>query len=111
MKLTRLPYLLLFFILSACCHPVSSATENLPEVRPADQIHFTGTVRHQELEGGFFGLVADDGRRFDPVDLPESFRREGLRVQVTGRLLPASIGFHMWGTRISIVQIEEAATP
>lgn len=41
------------------------------------------TVRFVEIEGGCWMLLAADGRRFEPVGLPDAFRVDGLRVRVT----------------------------
>ncbi|MBE0596158.1 MAG: hypothetical protein IH614_02700 [Desulfuromonadales bacterium] len=68
-------------------------------------ISFAGTVTYIPLEGGFFGLVAEDGSRYDPLQLPEAFRHDGLAVQVTARRLEGMVGFHMWGQKIEIVDI------
>ena len=32
-------------------------------------IKTTGTIRHQGLEGGFWGIVGDDGTKYDPTNL------------------------------------------
>ncbi len=66
----------------------------------------TGTVQYIELEGGFYGIVADDGRRFDPTNLDESFKEDGLRVHLRGRVLEDAVSIRMWGTIIEIVSIE-----
>jgi hypothetical protein len=74
---------------------------------PAErQLRFTGQVVYVPLEGGFYGLKSDAGEKFDPVSLPAAFRRDGLRVRVTARLLPRSVGVHMWGAKIEIIAIE-----
>jgi len=76
---------------------------------PGGKESFTavGTVRYVSLEGGFYGIVADDGTRYDPGDsLPEKYRRDGLRVRFTAR---PQEGFtiRMWGKLVEIEEIEE----
>ena len=75
--------------------------------QPADPnvIHATATVQHQDIEGGFYGLVADDGTKFDPGTLPEAFRKDGLRVKFTARRTNA-MTTRMWGTTVEIDHIE-----
>lgn len=68
-------------------------------------LQFPGTVVFVPLEGGFYGIIAGDGSRYDPAVLPEAFRQDGLPVQVTARRLEGSVGFHMWGAKIEIVDI------
>ena len=65
----------------------------------------TGTVEHVAIEGGFFAIVGDDGRTYDPVNLPDEFKKDGLKVQGTARLKEDVVGFHMYGTMIEIVDI------
>lgn len=66
-----------------------------------------GTVRHVELEGGFFGIVDEQGNRFDPVNLPQRFEKDGLRVKFRMTKLPDQISFHMWGALVKITKIEQ----
>lgn len=66
----------------------------------------TGTVRFIELEGGFFGIVADDGTQYEPIDLPERYRQNGLRVHLLARVRDDYASIFMWGTIIEVVSIE-----
>lgn len=57
---------------------------------------YTGTIRHNDLEGGFFELVTDGG---------ETFRLEGAdgvndgdRVTVEGSVEQGGFGIHMTGS-------------
>ena len=77
------------------------------DARPADPnvITATATVQHQDIEGGFYGLVADDGTKYDPGTLPEAFRKDGLRVKFTARKTSA-MTIRMWGTTVEIDHIE-----
>ncbi|MFA5516224.1 MAG: hypothetical protein WDA20_08045 [Desulfuromonadales bacterium] len=72
----------------------------------SERIEFVGRIVHVSLEGGFFGIIADNGGKYDPVALPEAFRRDDLRVNVEARRLPSSVGFHMWGEKIEIIAIK-----
>ncbi|MBN2182331.1 MAG: hypothetical protein JW715_10485 [Sedimentisphaerales bacterium] len=66
----------------------------------------TGTVLHIPIEGGFYGLLADDGTKYDPLNLPPDYEKNGLRVkfQISRKTQMASI--HMWGTIVQIEKIE-----
>ena len=66
----------------------------------------TGTVRHIDLEGGFYGIEADDGTKLDPVNLPEEFRQDGMRVRVRVEELKDRVSIHMWGKIVRIVEIK-----
>jgi hypothetical protein len=67
-----------------------------------------GTIRRVDLEGGFWGLFSDDGRRYDPTgSLPHATQREGARVKVVVSKRNGVATFRMWGTAIDIVSCEQ----
>lgn len=72
-----------------------------------DEITVKGTVEHVELEGGFWGVIGDDGKRYDVVNLPKEFQQQGLRVEFVGRLRPGRVSFHMWGVIVEVISIEK----
>ena len=65
----------------------------------------TGTVTWVPIEGGFFGIISDDGRNYDPLNLPAGYAQDGMRVAFSAKADPAMASFHMWGTIISIIDI------
>jgi len=70
----------------------------------------TGTVRHLALEGGAWGIEADDGSKLLPVNLAGEFREDGLRIAFEAE--PVSVlGIVQWGrtVRLSGVHREDAA--
>lgn len=79
-----------------------------PRVPDAAQpgIRATGTVRRLDLEGGFWGIIADDGRKFDPMGLDARFQKEGLRVRFEATPETDMISTRMWGTMVRITRIE-----
>jgi len=64
----------------------------------------TGTVRYLDVEGGFYGIVTDDGKKLDPVNLPREFQKDGLRIRARVELLQDRISIRMWGTPVRIVE-------
>lgn len=69
-------------------------------------IEQTGTVRFIEVEGGFYGIAADDGKQYDPLNLPPAFQKKDLRVRFMARELRNQVSVRQWGTIIEIVTIE-----
>lgn len=114
--LTR-PLLHLGWVLALCClspvaaHGAASADSSGPTrgATGEEMPEFAGTVVHLDLEGGFWGIVTTDGRRFEPLDLPEGLQRQGLRVRVTAQPVPRVAGSHMWGTVIRVLDIVPTA--
>ena len=74
----------------------------------ADTIELQGTVVYKDLEGGFFAIDGDDGQTYDPVNLPESFKQNGMRVKATVRVKSDAAGIHMVGDIVEIVDIVES---
>jgi hypothetical protein len=72
---------------------------------PADVFEIVGKVTYMNLEGGFYAIEGDDGKKYDPINLPESFKKDGLKVTVTARLKKGAMSFHMYGAIIDIVSI------
>ena len=62
----------------------------------------TGTIVHQDLEGGFWGIEGDDGQKYKPVDaLPDAVQTDGLRVEA--EVEPANVlSFAMWGRNVHV---------
>lgn len=71
-----------------------------------DEISFVGEVRWISVEGGFFGLVAEDGKKFFPLNLPEEFKKEGLKIKVKGNIKKGIATVQMWGAPFEIHEIE-----
>jgi hypothetical protein len=77
-------------------------------------IKATGTVKHQGLEGGFWGIVGDDGQNYDPVNLAPEFQKEGLRVSFEAVPAQNQMSIHMWGTIVelkTIARLKNAPPP
>jgi hypothetical protein len=60
----------------------------------------TGTVVFVKLEGGFFGIITDNGNRYVPINIRKEFQKDGLKVRLEGKFRPDLLGIHMWGTYI-----------
>jgi len=67
----------------------------------------TGTIKFLNFEGGFYGIIGDDGEHYDPINLGEEFRVNGLRVHFKVRIEEEMVSFHMWGIIVTVISIEE----
>ena len=65
-----------------------------------------GTVKYMDMEGGFYGIVTDDGRRLLTMGLPTEYRQHGAKVKVQGKLLKDVMTIQQWGTPFKISAIE-----
>ena len=66
----------------------------------------TGTMVYQDFEGGFWGILGDDDKKYRPVDeVPAAVRKDGLRIEA--ELEPASVmSFAMWGRSVHVRTIQ-----
>lgn len=72
----------------------------------ACRLQETGTVLYLDLEGGFYGIQADSGEKYRPVDLPKTYASHGLRVRFCADPIPGMMGIHMWGVPVTVREIE-----
>jgi len=69
------------------------------------EISGTGTVRFITLEGGFYGIVADDGLHYDPINLGRELHEDGIRIRFKAEKRKDLASVHMWGDIIEIVEV------
>jgi hypothetical protein len=72
-----------------------------------DNFSVTGTIVFLSFEGGFYGIKGDDGRSYDPINLPVEFRKEGMRIRFEAKELRDRASFHMWGTIVELVHVQK----
>ncbi len=75
---------------------------------PADRIAGNGTITYVDLEGGFYGIVADNGERYLPASLPAEFQQDGLRVTFVVEPSGETATIQQWGTPVEVIAIDEA---
>ena len=98
----RLLSLLLIGLLMIGCRSTQDP-DDAPD--PEDIISDTGTVRYIDLEGGFYGLIADDSTHYLPDSLDASFRQDGLRVRFRAQIREDVMTMQMWGRPVRILDI------
>ena len=76
------------------------------DTRVGDIVKFRGTIVHKDVEGGFFAIESDDGRVYDPINLPDRFKKHDLKVNVSAKLRNDMGSIHMVGDIIEIVEID-----
>lgn len=92
--------------------PLAAASEKPDMSEPAStasadkRISVTGTVRFIEINGGFWGIVGDDGKHYDPMDLDPQLQEDGLRVRFEAVPETDMMSSRMWGAMIRLIHIE-----
>lgn len=70
-------------------------------------ISMKGTVTFIPVEGGTYGIVADDGKEYSPLNLDQAYQQENLRVEFEANISKQQISIYMWGTAIEIIKIKK----
>lgn len=66
----------------------------------------SGTVTYQNIEGGFYGILGDDGKKYEPLNLDAKYQKDGLRVAFDATVARDAVSVRMWGTPVNLVQVE-----
>ncbi len=68
-------------------------------------IKISGKIVYEQLEGGFWGIEADNGQQYRPVNLPKELQENGKKVKVTATEVD-EMGIFMWGIPVKIKSID-----
>jgi hypothetical protein len=66
-----------------------------------------GTVRLSQVGAGCWFILADDGARYEPIDLPEDLKIEDLHVRLLVRPRDDMVSACMVGLIVEIVTVIE----
>jgi len=62
-----------------------------------------GKTKYQDLEGGFWSIITDDGLSLRPVNMPPQLMEEDEHVECRVEFIDDSFGFQMWGQPVKII--------
>jgi hypothetical protein len=97
----------LVFGLTALCSIVVPADVSYPsDEEKRGLITVTGTITYIDLEGGFYGFVADNGERYFPVNLDRQYKVNNTKVRIEGKIRKNVMTTIMWGTPLEILKIQ-----
>jgi len=71
-----------------------------------NQLSFIATVKYMNFEGGFFGVISEEGKHWLPLNLNKEFQQEGAVIKVKGKAVKDMMTIQQWGTPFSITHIE-----
>jgi heat shock protein HslJ len=95
-------------LLLACAKADGQWVELNPESPgTGPELTITGTVRHLRIEGGLFVLDAEDGTRYNPLNLPDAFRADGKQIEAVGRRRDDAVSIGMVGPIVELSRIRE----
>lgn len=95
----------LFFLLAALILfiPVTASAA-------ASTIQLTGEIAYIPTGEGFYGIIGDDGQKYQPTNLPRELRKAGLPVKFSAISRKDSFTSIMWGNIIEIKAISRIST-
>jgi hypothetical protein len=88
--------------------PNETVSSNNAVHSQVDTIELRRIVVYKDLEGGFFAIDGDDGRTNNPVNLPEPYKENCMRVKATVRVKNDFASIHMVGEIDEIIDIVES---
>lgn len=79
------------------------------EIPGSEWVVANGTLKWIELEGGFWAIETDEGRKLQLItEVCDDLREDGLRIHFEGRTRPDMGGVHMWGEYLELGSIARA---
>ncbi len=66
----------------------------------------TGIIKYFDFEGGFYGIIADDKRKYLPENLPKELEKDGLRATFDAIEINTGFSIQMWGSPIKITNYD-----
>jgi len=66
-----------------------------------------GTVTFLSFEGGFYGIITDDNKHLDPINLEDRFKIDSLKIKFNYIEKKNLASFHMWGTIVELSNVEK----
>jgi putative lipoprotein len=97
-------------LMVACASGASNAWVDLKtDASAGPMMELAGTVHHLEVEGGVWVIRDAKGTGYQPTNLPDRFRKEGMSVEAVGRRRDNLVSIGMTGTLVELSRIRERA--
>lgn len=69
-----------------------------------------GVAKYQDLEGGFWSIISDNGEKLRPQMMPVQFQEEDAQIECRVVYLEDDFGIQMWGFAVRIVSFKTIGT-
>lgn len=102
-----------FLTLVACALFLGSALTGCDDLTPKSDplvqngkpATITGQVVFRDKDGGFYGILTDNGAQLEPINLDGRFKTDGARVTIEGKLDSSRLGNHGWGNPVEVFEV------
>lgn len=71
-------------------------------------IHIKGKAKYVNLEMGFWGIEAMNGKKYMPINMPEQLKTNGATVECKAVVVEMDT-FTQWGEVVKIISFETPA--
>lgn len=68
---------------------------------------FRGTIRYNDLEGGHYQLVADDGTAYQVEGADPALKEDGAQVEIEGSVDKGAMSFAMTGPILKVKSVKK----
>ncbi len=105
-RVVGLVFALTLAIAAQSCQNAPNPSNNT-DATISSQISSSGVIVFRDRDGGFFGILNDTGSiQYVPVNLPASFRKDGLHVRFHATPRGPENAAHGWGTPVDVASVE-----
>ena len=115
MTVKHAPIALIAMFLWSCATTKNDGESDWTELEvtaPGDKaFRVSGTVKFLDLEGGVFVIRDDAGVQYNPTNLPEPFRQDGLSIEADAFRRDGMVSIAMVGPMIELSRIRERPRP
>ena len=69
-------------------------------------INIKGQVVYENLGTGIWGIIGEDGKKWQAMPMPATLQKEGLKVSAQIEELQNQASMFMWGTMVKIIDFQ-----
>ncbi|MFT5521940.1 MAG: hypothetical protein ACI9IA_002546 [Enterobacterales bacterium] len=76
------------------------------EDKPLKLMTLTATVTYIDLEGGFYGLITDKGKKLLPINLEKEHQIDGTVLSFSSKRITTRFTTKQWGQLVELVDVK-----
>jgi hypothetical protein len=101
---------LVLLLVTALCLAACGGSHDWVDLNPepsvqAPEFRISGAVKYLDVEGGIFAIEDTDGKKYNPINLPESYKHDGMAVEADARIRDDLVSPAMIGPIVELLRI------